>query len=177
MLNGLKIARDEFHFDVFADDLVEEAGEAVDDGIQVDGAELKGLTAGKGEELSSKRGGAIGLLADVGKTFGDGGKGMAFFVTEFGPAEDCADHIVEIVSDAAGKLADGSRISAPGAIGVREAKFGDVFDDTFDGIGGSGERKVAQMETDGDQAAILATPFRFVAVNQAMLAAGGEQRE
>jgi hypothetical protein len=31
------------------------------------------------------------------------------------------------------------------------------------------------METDGDQVAIATTPFRFVAVNQAILAAGSEQ--
>ncbi len=73
-------------------------------GIQIDGAGLKGLTAGKGEELASERGGTIGLLADVGKAFSDGGMGTALFVAEFGPAEDCADHIVEIVSDAAGEL-------------------------------------------------------------------------
>jgi hypothetical protein len=102
--NGLKIPRDEFHFDVFVDDLVEGTGEAVEGGIQIDGAGLKGLTTGKGEELASERGGTIGLLADVGKAFSDGGMGTALFVAEFGPAEDCADHIVEIVSDAAGEL-------------------------------------------------------------------------
>lgn len=31
------------------------------------------------------------------------------------------------------------------------------------------------METDGDQAAIPATPFGFVAVNESVLAAGGEE--
>jgi hypothetical protein len=42
----------------------------------------------------------------MGKAFGDDGMGAALFVAEFGPTEDGADDIVEIVSDAAGKLTD-----------------------------------------------------------------------
>ena len=78
--DGLKIGGNEFHFDVFVDDLVEETGEAVERGIQIDRARLQVLTAREGQEFASERSGAVGLLADMSKAFGDDGMSAALFV-------------------------------------------------------------------------------------------------
>jgi len=53
--------------------------------------------------------------------------------------------------------------------------LGNVFGDTFDGIGRSGKGEVAKVESDGDQAAVTTAPFGFVTVNEAMLTAGSEE--
>ena len=57
--DGLKIGGNEFHFDVFVDDLVEETGEAVERGIQIDRARLQVLTAREGQEFASERSGVV----------------------------------------------------------------------------------------------------------------------
>jgi hypothetical protein len=173
--DGLKIGGDEFHFDVLVDDLVEETGEAVEGGIEIDGAGLKGLTASEGKEFASERSGAIGLLANTGKALGDDRMRAALFIAEFGPAKDCPDDVIEVVSDAAGELTDALEFLRLEQLAFEKADFGDVLGDTFDGIGGSREREVAEVETDGNQAAIATAPFGFVTVNEAMLAAGSEQ--
>lgn len=105
-LDGLNISRNEFHFDVFVDDLVEETGEAVEGLVEVQGAGLEGLAASEGEEFASERSGAVSLFADTDKALGDVRMGAALFVAEFGPAEDRGNDVIEGVSDAASELAD-----------------------------------------------------------------------
>jgi hypothetical protein len=68
----LKVGGDEFHFDVLVDDLVKETGETVKSGVEVDGG-LQFLTAGKSQQFASESGGAVCLLADMSKAFGDDG--------------------------------------------------------------------------------------------------------
>jgi hypothetical protein len=96
------------------------------------------------------------------------------FVAQFGPAEDCANHIIEIVSDAAGELTDALEFLRLEQLAFEKANLGDVFGNTFDGIR-TREREITQVETDGDEAAITTAALRFVAVDEAMLAAGSEQ--
>ena len=123
-LDRLKMGGGEFHFDVFVDDLVEETGEAVEGSIQIDGAGLKGLAASEGEKFARKRSGAVGLLADMGKALSDDRLGTALFVAEFGPAEDCADDVIEIVSDATGELTDALEFLRLKQLAFEKAEFG-----------------------------------------------------
>jgi hypothetical protein len=147
----------------------------VEGSIQIDGAGLKGLAASEGEKFARKRSGAVGLLANMGKALSDDRLGTALFVAEFGPAEDCADDVIEIVSDATGELTDALEFLRLKQMAFEKAEFGSVFGDTFDGIGGSGKGEIAKVETDGDQAAVTTAPFGFVTVNAAMLTAGSQE--
>jgi hypothetical protein len=53
--------------------------------------------------------------------------GAALFVAEFGPTEDGADDIVEIVSDAAGKLSDALECLRLEQLAFEKADFDNVF--------------------------------------------------
>lgn len=107
------------------------------------------------------------MLADTGKAFGDDRLGAALFVAELGPTEDCADDVIEIVSDTARELTDALEFLGLEQLAFEKAEFGDVLGDTFDGIGGAGEGEVTEVETDGDESTVATAPFGFVTVNRA----------
>jgi hypothetical protein len=90
--DGLQNTGDKFDFDVFADDFVQEVGEAAIGGIQVDGARLKRLAASEGEQFTVK---GSGLFADAGKTLREFWVSRTFLKAEFGPAKDCAGNLLK----------------------------------------------------------------------------------
>lgn len=79
------------------------------------------------------------------------------------------------MSDASGKLTNTLEFLRLQQLAFEKAEFGDILGHTLDGIRGTRKGEIAEVEADGDQAAVATTPFRFVAVNEVMLAAGSEQ--
>ena len=103
--------------------------------IEIDVAGLQNLAAGEGEELAGERGGANGLMANFIEVAMEASFGVGLVHAEFGPAENGADHVVKIVSDAAGQLADGFEFLGLTDLFFQREAFGNFFDDDLGAIG------------------------------------------
>ena len=118
--------------DVAADHLFEKA-DGFDHGlIHVDIAWFEDLAAGEDEQLSRKRGGAVGLVAHLVEIAAEAWSVVGLFETHFGPAENRADHVVEIVSDASCELPDGFKFLRLDKLLFEGDVLGDVLDDHLD---------------------------------------------
>jgi signal transduction histidine kinase len=74
------------------------------------------------------------------------------------PAEDRADHVVEILGNARGPVRDGFEFLYLAKLVLEGAPFGDVLDNPFELVGGRGEVQITEVKFDGE-AAIPAAPF------------------
>src|SRR5580704_5013875 len=96
-----------FEFDIFADDLVQKAGQVARYRVQVHAPGLEYLAARKSEQFTRQCRGPLGLLPDAREAFRDLRIAPGLIKPQFGPPQNRADDIVEVMSDAAGKLPDG----------------------------------------------------------------------
>ncbi len=115
------------------------------------------------------------MLADSGEAFIHLRIVAAAFKSHLRPAEDCADHVVEIVRDAASELADGLEFLRLPQLPLKRAQFGHVFRDYLKRVRILISAQSPQVETHGQKPAVGALPFRLRAVNLAGLAARRHQ--
>jgi hypothetical protein len=100
-------SEDGLDFDIAADYFFEEIESLGDALVQVYIARLENLAARKGQQLTGKCSGSFRLLMDLLKMAAEASAFFGLFHADVGPAHDGADHVVEVVSDSAGELADG----------------------------------------------------------------------
>ena len=104
----------------------DQLGHAEDQLIDLDGFGFEGLAAGKAEqaadELGAPVGGVHGRLDEV---FGEGVVGVVLFECHQ-VADDHREHVVEVVGEAAGELADGFHLLGLGEGGLGAPLLGDV---------------------------------------------------
>lgn len=105
--SGLEIGSEiKLEVDAGADHRLQERNGLLDEAIQIDAPRLDRLFSGVGEQMASESGGALQLLANLTEGFGGRATDGNRFGAQLGPAEDRAEDIVEVVSDAAGELAE-----------------------------------------------------------------------
>jgi hypothetical protein len=92
---------------------------------------------------------------------------LVLFVAQLCPAEDGADHVVEVVRYAAGKLADGLEFLRLAQLPLHGAKLGDIFGDDFERLGMIRNGDAPHMQLDGNDPAVAAAPLRFRPVDLA----------
>src|SRR5690348_3056269 len=106
--DGRQVLRQqERQLDIAADDFAEQGDDIADDGVQIDVAGLENLASRKGEELAREGGGAVSLMLDFEKISLQLSIRRRVLSAQFDPAENGAKHVVEVVGDASGELADG----------------------------------------------------------------------
>ena len=149
-----------FDFNTAADDFFQEADGFGDVLIEIDVAGLQNLAAGEGEELASERGSANGLMANFIEVAMEASFGVGLVHAEFGPAENGADHVVEIVGDAAGQLADGFEFLGLTDLFFQREAFGNFLDDDLGAFGLAARiAGPAGNEAHGDDFAVAAFPI------------------
>ena len=101
-------ARDRLDLDVLANHLVEQIQYVVDRLIEAEVSRLQNLPPGKGQQLPDQRRDAVALRMNFLEIiFQSRVAGSGLLFSQFRPAENGADHVVEIVRDPSGQLADG----------------------------------------------------------------------
>ncbi len=151
---------DRFDFNIAADYFFEKVESFSDALVQVDIARLENLAARKSQELASECGGAFSLLMDFLKMAAEAGAFFCLFHTDIGPAHDGADHVVEIVGDSAGELADSFELLRLQELLLKGQAFRDILDDDFRALAVLFRvDDAAAAETDGDNFGIFAFPF------------------
>ena len=149
-----------FDFDIAADyffEKVESFGDAL---VQVDIARLENLAASKSQELARECGGAFGLLMDFLEMAAEASAFLGLFHADIGPAHDGADHVVEVVRDSTGELADGFELLRLQELLFKGQAFRDILDDDFRALAVLfGVDDAAAAEPHGDDFGVFAFPF------------------
>src|SRR5690349_24805286 len=92
--------------DIAPEDLFEQVQRFYDSAVEIDVARFENLPPRESQQLPRQRSCAFTLLVDFFKVAVKTRIGFRFFKAHICPAQDSADHIVKIMSDSAGKLAD-----------------------------------------------------------------------
>jgi hypothetical protein len=159
LVNRLQDSRNHLHLDVTPNRFIEKRSQALDNGVQISRTWLQFLATRERQQFSCKAGCSISLLSNTGKTLGDPRKCPALFLTQLGPSQNCAHHMVEIVSHASCELPGGLKLLGLQQLLLQASQFGHIFDDGLHLVPGSRHRQVSQVQLDGKQAAIFAPPF------------------
>ena len=106
-------------FDVLSDNFAEQTHFFLDQGVQIDFVRFENLSTGKGEELPCQFAGAQGLLANLVKAIVSAAVRGHLIAAHLRPAQNRADHIIEVVGDSADKAGRWLQISATAARGGR----------------------------------------------------------
>ncbi len=153
------------NLNVLADHLFKQTEETRDDIVYVNVLWLKNLAPREGKQLPGEPRGAGGLFANLDKIRLNARLPRRLFGAEFRPTHDGAYHIVKIVRDPAGQLADGFKLLRLAKLIFEGAALGHVFDDDLEafGIARIAEHGAAGKAHSGERA-ILAIPFDLDAV-------------
>ncbi len=134
-----------FERDIFSDHAIQKSNQAADYSIQVHRARLQNLPARKRQQLLRQRRRPLALFANARKPVRDFCIFAILLQSQFRPAENRSDHIVEIVRDAPGKLSDGFEFLRLVQLSFQCAKLGYVLRDQFNLIRFDGARQFAQV--------------------------------
>src|SRR5271155_244656 len=132
-LDGLEGSGGQLHFDILAENFIQKSDHATGDGVQIDGARLQHLTASESQEFAGETGSAIRLFANSREALGDLGFALTQFEAQLRPAQDCTDHVIEIMRNAASELANSFEFLRLAQLTFHGAKLGNVLDDYFNG--------------------------------------------
>ncbi len=122
-----------------------------------------------------QRGRPVRLLANVSKIFRDLRVFAALFVADFGPAENSAKNVIEIVRNSTGQLPDGFEFLRLLKLTFQGADLRHVLHDPLKPLGSAGIENAADAQPHGDKSAVAAPPFCFRVVHYALLAAIGKK--
>jgi hypothetical protein len=107
MRRGHVAAEHGLDLDLLAEGRAQKPGDIDHGGVDVDIARLQRLLARKGEQALDQLGAALGRLIDQARHVPQVGLIRKLGDERFGGAADDGQHVVEVVRDAAGQLADG----------------------------------------------------------------------
>ena len=120
--------RIEFERDGLAEHALEHLGQVADHRAQVERLGLHHVLAAEHEQLAGQAGGAFGGEVDRLGAIEQLGRQVGLGQHHPGVALDDREHVVEIVRDAGGQLADGLHLLRLAQLGFQIQPVGDVFD-------------------------------------------------
>ncbi len=140
---------DGLDFDLLAERRAKQLCDIEDGAVDVDIARLQRLLAGEGEQMLDQLGAAFRRLIDQGCRLQQLRLVLQARHQRFGGAGDHGEHVVEIMRDAAGELADGVELLRLLQLALGFARGGDVVIDhgrAADGPGGVAQRAARDHE-------------------------------
>ena len=100
--------------------------------VQVQHSRREHLAAAEGQQLAGQARGAIGGALDLREVLTGQGRKPRLFLQQRDVPDDAREQVVEVVRDAAGKLADGLRALGPAQAMLELAALGHVGGDSHD---------------------------------------------
>ena len=146
--------------DVCTDHIFERVKSVRDAEVQIDVAGFKYLASSESEELPCETRCTLGLAANFFKVKLGARTDFSFCYSHVGPTDDGADHIVEIVRDAARQLADGLEFLCFQQLFFERETLGNIFNNHFQAfLIGCTVFNAAPIHSYGEDGTIFALPI------------------